>query len=174
MFPWAGLLVAGTVVGELLDRARTEADERRVLAGLATGGSLLFTVALGCSWLPSPFPNTYFWTTGPSYFFARVGLMTALLPLVWLWTRRAPAGRFSPMLQLGKTSLFIYWIHVEMVYGLLSWPLHRALPIAGAFAAFVAFTGFLLLASLAKDRLVARAQGMRPASVLASRTTGSP
>ena len=29
------------------------------------------------------------------------------------------------LVQLGRTSLFIYWIHVELVYGLISRPLHR-------------------------------------------------
>jgi hypothetical protein len=99
--------------------------------------------------------------------------MTAMLPLAWLWTRRARPGRFSPLLQLGHTSLFIYWIHVEMVYGLLSWPLHRALPIAWAFLAFASFTGLMLGASIAKDRFVERSQRIRATSVLASRTIGS-
>ena len=31
---------------------------------------------------------------------------------------RVGADGWSPLLQLGRTSLFIYWIHVEMVYGL--------------------------------------------------------
>ena len=35
-------------------------------------------------------------------------------------------------MQLGRTSLFIYWIHVELVYGLISLPLHRALSLPAA------------------------------------------
>lgn len=173
MFPWAGLLVAGTIVGEVLDRSRDAVAERRALAGLAAGGALLFVVALACSWLPSPFGATYFWTTAPSYFFARLGVMTMALPAAWLWTRRASAERFSPMLQLGQTSLFIYWIHVEMVYGFLSAPLHRALPIGWALVAFLAFAGLMLWVSVVKERVAARVHGSRSSSVLAARMTGS-
>jgi uncharacterized membrane protein len=155
LFPWAGLLVAGTIAGEVLDRARSQHDERRALVGLAVGGAALFAVSLGASFLPSLYANTYFWTTGPSYFFLRIGLMTALLPMAALWTRRLAPDRFSPMLQFGQTSLFIYWIHVEMVYGILSWPLHRALPFGAALVAFTVFTGLMLWASLVKERVVA-------------------
>jgi uncharacterized membrane protein len=156
MFPWAGLLVAGTIVGDLLDRARDGAGERRMLAGLAIGGGTLLAVSLAGSYLPSIYDNTYFWTTSPSYFFLRIGLMTLLLPVCWLWCRRLAPDRFSPMLQFGHTSLFIYWIHVEMVYGFLTWPIHGALPIGWSFAAFLAFTGLMLWASVAKDRFVSR------------------
>jgi hypothetical protein len=100
--------------------------------------------------------NTYFWTTSPAYFFLRIGLMTCALPLAWLWCRRLRPDRFSPMVQLGRTSLFIYWIHVEMVYGILSWPLHRALPLPWAFAAFVGFTLVMLWVSIVKDRVVSQ------------------
>jgi fucose 4-O-acetylase-like acetyltransferase len=59
------------------------------------------------------------------------------------------------MQQLGRTSLFIYWIHVEMVYGLVSMPLHHALSLRQAAVALVLFTFFMLACSLAKDRVVA-------------------
>lgn len=173
-FPWGGLLLGGVIVGEVIDRARDAAAERRILRGLAVGGIGLFALAMIASTFPTPIGSTYFWTTGPSYFFARLGLMTLALPMAWLWTRRHSPVRFSPVLQLGRTSLFIYWIHVEMVYGFLSLPLHRALPIGGAFAAFVAFSGLMLWASVAKERIAARLQDAnRPASALASRMAGS-
>jgi uncharacterized membrane protein len=161
MFPWAGLLVAGTIVGDLLDRARDAAAERRVLTWFGVGGLALFAISLAGSYLPSLYENTYFWTTSPSYFFLRIGFMTALIPAAWLWTRGRRPDRFSPMIQLGRTSLFIYWIHVEMVYGLLSWPLHRRLPGPVSVAAFVAFAALMLWASVAKDRWVERRRQRR-------------
>jgi uncharacterized membrane protein len=156
MFPWAGLLVAGTVMGVCLDRAQRPDAERRVLAWLAVAGGAVFVAALAGARLPSLFSNTHFWTTGPSYYFLRIGLMTLLLPVAWLWCRGRDFSRFSPLLQFGHTSLFVYWIHVEMVYGILSRPWHRALPLGVSFTAFLAFTGLMLLASVGKDRAVAR------------------
>ena len=55
---------------------------------------------------------------------------------------------------MGRSSLFIYWIHVEMVYGLISLPLHNALTLPQSLLLFVVFSGFMLGCSIAKDRVV--------------------
>jgi fucose 4-O-acetylase-like acetyltransferase len=70
-----------------------------------------------------------------------------LLPLGYL-CEHAPGRRkssdWSPLEELGRSSLFVYWIHVEMVYGFFSRPIRRALSLEGALAAYVLFTVFLL------------------------------
>jgi len=94
----------------------------------------------------------------------RLGL-TAAIALAYAWeARRMGASSRSPMQQLGRTSLFVYWIHVEMVYGLISLPLHKGLSLGGAWMALAAFAVFLLLCSIAKDRVVTwwRAPGSKP------------
>jgi uncharacterized membrane protein YjdF len=58
------------------------------------------------------------------------------------------------MEQLGRSSLFIYWIHVEMVYGLISIPIHNSLTHRQAWAAYAVFVVFMLLCLVAKDRVV--------------------
>ena len=60
----------------------------------------------------------------------------------------------SLLIQLGRTSLFIYWIHVELVYGLISRPWHRRLNLQQAVVAYVAFCGLMLACSIAKERIV--------------------
>ena len=62
---------------------------------------------------------------------------------------------WSPLQQLGRTSLFIYWIHVEMVYGLISLRIHKSLTHPQAWAAFAGFALFMLFCSVMKDRVVA-------------------
>ena len=42
---------------------------------------------------------------------------------------RVETGRRSQ--QFGRASLFVYWVHVELVYGVLTAPIHRRLPFAG-------------------------------------------
>jgi len=58
---------------------------------------------------------------------------------------------WSPLQVLGRSSLFIYWIHVEMVYGLVSLPLHGAFSLGGAWAALGVFCLLMLAAAVAKD-----------------------
>jgi hypothetical protein len=75
--------------------------------------------------------------------------MLAMLVVASLWTRRWPANPASPLVLLGRTSLFVYWVHVEIAYGALSYPLHHALSLPQSLAGYVALTVVMsLLASL--------------------------
>ena len=153
--PWAGFVFSGTIIGMLLDNAETSEDERRLNVWFGLLGAALAVAAYAASFLPSPYSSSYFWTTSPTYFFLRAGLMTSAIALAYLWQAR-PGGteKWSPMQQLGRTSLFIYWIHVEMVYGLISLPLHKSLSWSQAWFAFACFSIFMLFCSIAKDRVV--------------------
>ena len=57
---------------------------------------------------------------------------------------------------MGRTSLFLYWVHVELAYGIFSYPIKGKMPFWAAMVAFVAFSIAMLWLSYAKDRLVAR------------------
>ena len=56
----------------------------------------------------------------------------------------------SPLVELGRSSLFVYWIHVEMAYGVLTAPLHRRLPLEQAYVGFLLFA--MLLYGLVKAK----------------------
>jgi uncharacterized membrane protein len=45
----------------------------------------------------------------------------------------------DPLARLGRSSLFIYWIHVELVYGYASWIWRHRLPLWGTAIAFILF-----------------------------------
>jgi fucose 4-O-acetylase-like acetyltransferase len=51
----------------------------------------------------------------------RCGVLLIILFCVYAWCRWGLAQMgFSPIIQLGKTSLLVYWVHIEFVYGWLS------------------------------------------------------
>jgi len=155
IFPWAAFVPAGAAIGLFIDAARDRATETRVNAGLAAGGFAVAAIAYGASFLPTPFARSDFWTSSPCFFFIRVGLMMMTVAAGYLWERRPTAGtRWSPLQLLGQHSLFVYWIHVEMVYGLPSTPIHGSLSLAQAWAALGLFCLFILLLVLVKGRLV--------------------
>jgi uncharacterized membrane protein len=154
LLPWAGFVFAGAITGLAIDAARGSAAYGQVnrqffIAGLALGAG-----AFAASYLPSPYANTYFWTTSPAYFFIRAGIILMVVAAAYAWSIR-PGGEttWSPVRQLGSTSLFIYWIHVEMVYGQMSAPLHKALPLPRALLALSTFALFMLLCSVVKTRI---------------------
>jgi uncharacterized membrane protein len=170
MFPWVGFVFAGGVVGVLIDGARTHAREAAINMRLLAGGVALSAAAYASSLLPSPYAHSDFWGGSPAFFLLRTGILTMLIAVAYGWSVRhsvptwsgwlpAPTGTradpWSPMQQFGRSSLFIYWIHVEMVYGLISLPIHKGLSQPAAWGAFCVFTVFLLGCAVAKDRVVA-------------------
>jgi fucose 4-O-acetylase-like acetyltransferase len=104
--------------------------------------------------LPSLYAESFFWTSSPTYFAIRLGtLMMVLSIMFWLETVSSPWElKLRPLAKLGRNSLFIYWIHVEMVYGYASWPLRRNLNLTQAAAAYLIFCAMIYGAVLLKDK----------------------
>ena len=154
LLPWSGFVTAGAAVGLFLQRAREPRHERRVMAGLAAAGLLLVAGGYAASFLPALYAKTNFWTSSPTFFFLRTGLLLLGVCLAWAWAQRPWANRRrSPLVLLGVESLFVYWIHVEMVYGLLTIPLHRQLPLPWVAVAYAAFTLAMVGAVVIKRRV---------------------
>ncbi|HEX6322713.1 MAG TPA: heparan-alpha-glucosaminide N-acetyltransferase domain-containing protein [Vicinamibacterales bacterium] len=140
LFPWAAFVFVGAAIGVVLERAAdSRAEARRVWVVTATGAAVA-ALSWAASFQPSPFPNSHFWTTSPAFFFLRAGIMTAAFGLAWLWSERLWAGRWQPLVLFGQTSLFVYWVHVELVYGYLTKPLSHRLSLAAASAGVVLLT----------------------------------
>jgi len=169
LFPWAGFVFAGALIGVLVDQTRTRDSERRLNVRLALGGLGLALGAYAASFLPSPYERSDFWTSSPAFFLLRTGVLITAVAAAYLWHQRPGAEpTFSPLQQMGRTSLFIYWIHIELIYGLMVRPLHKSLTLAEAWFGVLIFALVMLLLSLLKDlavrRLSAAGFRLRPVS----------
>jgi len=152
LFPWAGFLLAGVAIGIWLDTARTPDAERRVNVTLAVTGLAVTAAGYAASYLPALYRESSFWTTSPTFFFLRVGILILSLPIAYAWNALW-TGR-SVLQEFGHASLFVYWIHVELAYGVLSGPMHKALTLGQAFTAYAIFTVALFGAAKLKNQIV--------------------
>jgi uncharacterized membrane protein len=134
LFPWAGYLFAGVAVGDLIDNLRahhkTPTKLHVALFGTGVGAVALATWA---SYQPALYATADFWHDSPTIFFIRLGVVATLVAISWLIESLSERGilplrAFRALVTLGRSSLFVYWIHVEMVYGLLAEPLKRQMP----------------------------------------------
>jgi uncharacterized membrane protein len=151
LFPWAAFTFAGLVAGFLLqsDWVRRKESLAMILAG--AGGVAL--IALGI-WLDARPLQLYavhdFWHTSPNFFLVRTGVVMVILFAGHAWCRWG-AGQwgFSPLIELGKSSLLVYWVHIEFVYGGLSILPKRGVGIAAATGGLLAiFITMTMLAAL--------------------------
>jgi uncharacterized membrane protein len=158
LFPWSAFVFAGLAVGEWLASVADDA-RGRFHAGCVIGGAVFLVAAYRLSFLPTWLPGSNFWTTSPAFFGIRLGAMVATFGVLYfllrpggLWSRATLPRAWSPMELLGRTSLFVYWVHVELVYGLPSRPLHKALSFSGALVAFAIFTVVMLAVAMLKTK----------------------
>jgi fucose 4-O-acetylase-like acetyltransferase len=91
-------------------------------AAFGVGGVVLYKLALWLDAWPLQLYSVYdFWHTSPNFFLARVGVLFVIIAVSYAWCRWGlPRWIFSPIAQLGQTSLLVYWVHIEFVYGRFS------------------------------------------------------
>lgn len=153
-FPWVGFVFAGAACGVLLASAREAASRWGVHSGLAPAGLALLGFGVWTSYFPSIYPHSSFWTSSPTYFAIRVGLLMMVLSGMYALSRAAlPRQVLEPLGRLGRNSLFVYWIHVELVYGYASWAIRHSLPVWGAAMAFITFCLLIYGAVVVRDRI---------------------
>jgi uncharacterized membrane protein len=140
LVPWSGFVFAGLGAGAALAGARSARDERALQLVLALTSIALGGVAYWASRQPTIYPpgSSTFWGASPAFFFLRLAMVAALLPIAWSLRQRLPRALGAPLATIGAASLFVYWVHVEMVYGGIAIPLQRRVPIELALAATLA------------------------------------
>jgi hypothetical protein len=136
----------GLAVGFSLFSEFARRREASFFAGLGAAGLLTCFLALLFDALPIRLYNDYdFWHSNPDFFAIRCGVLLVILSLVYAWCRWGWAQKgFSPVIQLGTTSLLVYWVHIEFVYGRLSFlPKHGSSILMATMGLIVIFLAML-------------------------------
>ncbi len=136
LFPWTGFVFAGGAVGALIAASPGARDERRLQIMLGTIGAALIAVGFATAARPSIYTASSFWTSSPTWFLIRVGILMVALTAIYFAEGLIAS---EPLAKMGRSSLFIYWIHVELVYGYASWMWRHRLPLWGTAIAYVVF-----------------------------------
>jgi uncharacterized membrane protein len=160
LFPWSAFAFAGLAFGFISTAAPLRRGGARpfLLAG-AAGIAFIYAARFFDSLPWRIYPVYDFWHTSPDFFLIRVGFLLLFALAAYAWCRWGLGARaFSPLIQLGQTSLLVYWVHIELVYGRFHILPARSQSIAGASAGLaVIFVGMLAL-SLARTRWKGRAE----------------
>ena len=168
-FPWAGFVFAGAAVGALVAAVRSPGAERhssgarlieygegRLQTCLAAAGTALVVAGLYAASLPTIYTHSAFWTSSPTWFAIRVGILMVVLSSVYALAQLAQRHdvELRRLERFGRASLFVYWIHVEIVYGYTTWPLHARLPLWGSLVGCAMFSVLMYGAVVLRDRVV--------------------
>jgi uncharacterized membrane protein len=116
-FPWAAFVAFGLSFGSLL---RT-LDEEQLPQGMLwiglTGLVTLFGAHTMSNVGVSLYSKSDFWLDNPLLILIKLGVILLAVTFAYLWHRQASAQNWSWIRQFGVTSLLVYWVHIELVYG---------------------------------------------------------
>jgi uncharacterized membrane protein len=179
VFPWVAFAFVGLALGFLLFSDFARKKEAWLFAAVGGAGLIACLLSLALDAAPVRLYSAAiydYWHTSPEFFLMRCGVLLVLLFLVYAWCRWGWAQKgFSPIIQLGNTSLLVYWVHIEFVYGRFSiLPKGRCgilKATAGLVAVFLAMVALSVLRTRWKKRNV-KALRAGPAQAAATAESG--
>ncbi len=117
VFPWAAFTAFGIASGCLLKACKPEHLDRLMQWAAVTGFVLLYTSQYLSNLPYSLYAKSEFWLNSPGLTFMKLGTVLILSAIAYLWSLRSWGASWSWVRQLGTTSLLVYWVHIELVYG---------------------------------------------------------
>lgn len=154
LFPWVAFAFAGLTIGFCMFTSFAKKLGGWSFALLGVAGVAICGLSVLFDKAPIRLFSAYdYWHTSPNFFLMRCGILLVIWALAYSWCRRGlPQFTFSPLIQLGQTSLLVYWVHIEFVYGRFSILPKGQCSIAKATAGLVAIFAAMLALSLSRTR----------------------
>ena len=151
-FPWGAYLAFGVSAGSAIRVMPAEAMDRAMQWAAILGGAAI----VACQYLAnlpySMYAKSEFWLNSPAQVLTKQGVTMLILALAFLWTRYGARDGWSWVRQFGTTSLLVYWVHIELVYGRSLWFLKSSLTEAQTVVAAVVVILLMLALSVIRTR----------------------
>ena len=149
-FPWAAYLAFGMSAGSLIRSTHRDSIAGRMQWVALAGGVTI----IACQYLAhvsfSIYKKADFWLDSPAQVMTKQGVVWVMLGFSFLWTRCGAREGWSLVRQFGTTSLLVYWVHIEMVYGRSLWFLKNALTVPQTIASAILVILVMLGLSVAR------------------------
>jgi|SRR5690348_13599917 len=158
IFPWTAFAFAGLATGFVLTSDWAKRNPSQMTAILGGSGIATFFLSRFLDAVPLQMYSVYdYWHTSPNFFLARVGIVLVVVWAGYAWSQWGWGAKgFSPLIQLGQTSLLVYWVHIEFVYGRFSILAQHSQGIAMASLGLLIISGAMLMLSMARRRTKGR------------------
>ena len=164
-FPWASFVAFGVSAGSIL-RLVPKENYGRLMQWSTLAGLVLVTGARYASDLPySLYSKSEFWLDSPGLILIKLGVMLIIVAFAYLWTQYAVPHKWSWVAQLGTTSLIVYWVHIEMVYGRWLWFWKHNLNEAQSIACAAVLIPMMVGLSVAQTKYKKQAAADKPRNV---------
>ncbi len=118
IFSWSAFAFAGAAFGYAALEARLRGAEDLFFYWVATAGIVAYAAGQAMTVFPIfEYGSFDYSLTSPAFFLLRIGCVLIILYMAYRWSHRRVAPRWSPLRTLGQSSLLVYWLHMDLVYG---------------------------------------------------------
>jgi len=149
-FPWAAYLAFGMSAGSLIRLLKHEQYDRAMQWAALLGVAMILAARYFANLPFSIYPKSEFWLDSPAQVLIKLGVTLVILAVAYVWTQYGAPPGWSWVRQFGTTSLLVYWVHIELVYGRwLPWCKNN-LDVGQTVLAVAALTALMLLLATAK------------------------
>jgi uncharacterized membrane protein len=149
-FPWAAYVAFGMSAGSLIRLLKHEQYDRAMQWAAMLGVGIILAARYFANLPFSIYPKSEFWLDSPAQVLIKLGVTLIILAVAYVWTQYGAAPGWSWVRQFGTTSLLVYWVHIELVYGRwLPWCKNN-LDVGQTVLASAVLTGLMLLLATAK------------------------
>ncbi len=149
-FPNAAYAAFGVAAGSVIRSVSSEHLDR-IFQWAALAGTVLILAGYYFSGSPySLYPSSDYWLNSPTLVLIKLGVILWLGAFSFLWNKGVSSERWGFIRQFGMTSLLVYWVHIELVYGRPLYFFKESLEIGQTVAAALAMIVFMQLLSLAR------------------------
>lgn len=151
-FPWAAFLAFGMSAGSLLRVLKRDYLDRAMQWSALVGIGLTLGAWYAANLPFSIYAQSDFWLNSPAQILIKLGVILVALPFAFVWTEYGAhhGTNWSLVRQLGSTSLLVYWVHIELVYGRWLWWMKERLDVGQTVIAAIALIGGMALLSVAR------------------------
>lgn len=165
-FPWASFLAFGMAAGSVIRTVKREELGRAMLWTLGIGLGLVMAARYFGELPYSIYANSDYWLNSPAMTLTKLGAVLALLAVAYLWVQMGlESPRWSLFRQLGTTSLLVYWVHVEIVYGRWFGIWKEDLSVGQVVAFTIALLALMTVLSVLRTRYTSLGGFLKPAPV---------
>jgi uncharacterized membrane protein len=116
-FPWAAFIAFGLSIGSILRLVKPDQMNRVMQWGALLGFGLIMGGQYFSNMSYTVYPKSEFWLDSPWLTVIKLGVVLLVIGFAYVWNAVPFGASWSWIRQLGTTSLLVYWVHIELVYG---------------------------------------------------------
>ena len=164
-FPWASFLAFGMAAGSVIRILKPDEMPRAMLWMMVIGVGLAISAHQFSNTSYTLYAKSEFWLNSPALILIKLGVVLILLAFAFLWVNVGAPQKWSLFRQLGTTSLLVYWVHIELVYGRWFGIWKQALSVPQVITYTVILIALMTALSLGRTRWKSLRAFLRPAPV---------